>query len=60
MDKEKVANLANSFSTACKEAVKENKLIQKMSSPQAILLTLAVLEVTIDLVEPKKHWGTLT
>ncbi len=45
MDKNKVVNLAQSFSVSCKQMVKENQIAQKIASPQVASLALAILVV---------------
>jgi len=57
MDKEKVTHLAKSLSAACKQAVIDKQLIQKLSSPQAAMLVLSVLAVTVNVVDPKSKWA---
>ena len=61
MDKNKVSNLAQSFSSSCKQLVKENQFAQKVSSPATILTALAVMSVLGDAITPYKHggWGSV-
>ena len=58
MDRNKVADLAKSFSTSCKQIVKDNQLTHKLASPAVMLITLTVLNVLIE-GEIDKHigWG---
>lgn len=61
MDKNKLTNLANSFSLSCKQVVKDNKLAQKLVSSPALMLTaLTVLEILVDdgLLDKGKNWGS--
>jgi len=59
MDKQKVANLAKSFSFSCKQVVKDKQLMQKLSSPALMLTTLTVLNIiAVHIDESKKGWAS--
>ena len=61
MDKNKVAQLAKSLSTSCKQAVKTNQLTQKLTSPAVALIVLTVLDVVSDhgiIDKGGAGWGT--
>ncbi len=47
MDKNKVASLAKSFTSSCKQIVKDNQLAQKVSSPSVRLIALTVLSAVV-------------
>ena len=58
MDKQKVANLAKSYSFSCKQVVKDKQLMQKHSSPALMLTALTVLTiVAFDVESSKKGWA---
>jgi hypothetical protein len=58
MDKQKVANLAKSFSFSCKQVVKDKQLMQKTSSPALMLTALTVLTiVAFDVQGSKRGWA---
>jgi hypothetical protein len=48
VDKNKVADLARSFSSLCKQAVQESQITQKMTSPAVTLLALTIFRVISD------------
>ena len=57
MDKQKVANLAKSFSFSCKQVVKDKQLMQKLSSPALMLTALTVLNiVAVNIEASKRGW----
>ncbi len=56
MDKNKITNLAKSLSSSCKQAVKDAKLIEKLASPAAILVTVTVMEVIAEDPSKSKIW----
>ncbi len=57
MDKIKVANLAKSFTMACKEVVKSSPLARKVTSPEVTLLALTILGIVVsNNVDPKNGW----
>jgi hypothetical protein len=43
MEKNKVTELARSFSQSCQKIVQENKLVRKLSSPAIILVAITVV-----------------
>jgi len=45
VDKNKVAQLAKSMSTSCKQAVKTDQLTHKLTSPAVALIVAIVLDV---------------
>jgi hypothetical protein len=59
MDKDKVANLAKSFSLSCKQIVKGNQLAQKLTSPVVTLIALTVLKTILDDggIDKRIGWG---
>jgi hypothetical protein len=57
MDKNKVASLAKSFTSSCKQIVKENQLAQKISSPSTRLIALTVLSVIVTNSDLDKRGG---
>ena len=48
MDKNKVADLAKSFSLSCKQAVQGNPLTRELASPAVMLIALTVLNVILE------------
>jgi hypothetical protein len=48
VDKNKVADLARSFSSLCKQTVQESQITQKMTSPAVTLLALTIFRVISD------------
>jgi hypothetical protein len=48
MDKNKVVDLAKSFSLSCKQAVKDNQLTRELTSPAVMLIALTVLNVIVE------------
>jgi hypothetical protein len=48
MDKNKVADLAKSFSLSCKQVVKSNQLAQGLTSPAIMLVALTVLKIMVN------------
>jgi hypothetical protein len=48
MDKNKVAELAKSFSQSCKQVIKSKSLVQEITSPAVMLISLTVLNIIVD------------
>ncbi len=59
MDKNKVADLAKSFGSSCKQIMKDKKVTQKFSSPTVVMLALTVAELIVseDLINRSKIWS---
>jgi hypothetical protein len=60
MDRDKIAQLAKSLSTSCKQVVKNDKLTQKLTSPAVVLIALTVMEVVADhgFIDKGGGWGS--
>jgi hypothetical protein len=43
MEKNKVSQLARSFSQSCQKIVQENKLVQKLPSPAILVIAITVV-----------------
>ena len=56
MDKQKVENLAKSFSLSCKQTVHNKQWMQKLTSPSTILIALTILDAVTILGGPKRGW----
>ena len=56
MEKQKVADLAKSFSLSCKRVVNDRHWMHKVTSPSIILITLTVMDVVITAGDPKRGW----
>jgi hypothetical protein len=58
METNTVANLAKSFSSSCKQAIKNNKLAGGIASPAVMLITLTVLNVLVEgEIDKKLGWA---
>ena len=55
MDKEKVADLAKSFSLSCKKLVKDKQLVGTLTAPAVVLVSLTVMNLIS--VTPEKTGG---
>ena len=55
MDKEKVADLAKSFSLSCQKLVKNKQLMGTLSAPAIVLVSLTVMNLIS--VTPDKMGG---
>ena len=47
MDKNKVTDLAKSFSQSCKQVIKSNPLAQEITSPAVMLIALTVFDIIV-------------
>jgi hypothetical protein len=56
MDTDKVADLARSFSVSCKKLVSDRQLMQTLTSPAVVLVSLTVVNL-ISSVPLKEAWG---
>ncbi len=61
MDKNKVVELAKSFSLSCKRAVEDNRLAQKLTSPAVMLVAFTVTRIMLEVIEQDKRpsWGII-
>jgi len=58
MDKNKVENLAKSFSLSCKRVLKSDNLAHALTSPTVALIAITVLKVMVtDGGIDKTRWG---
>jgi hypothetical protein len=48
MDKNKVDELAKSFSQSCKQVIKSKSLVQEITSPAVMLISLTVLNILVN------------
>ncbi len=48
MDKNKVDELAKSFSQSCKQVIKSKSLVQEITSPAVMLISLTVLNMLVN------------
>ena len=48
MDKNKVDELAKSFSQSCKQVIKSKSLVQEITSPTVMLISLTVLNMLVN------------
>ena len=54
MDKEKVADLAKSFSLSCKKLVQDKQLMRTLATPSVMVVSLAVMNLVSS--TPNKGW----
>jgi hypothetical protein len=59
MDKNKVTELAKSFSQSCKRVIKNKPLAQEITSPAVMLIALTVFNIVVNNVGINKRpgWG---
>ena len=57
MDKQKVADLAKSFSRSCKELVNDSQLARILPSPAVTLIALTVITITSEGGFDKRSWS---
>ena len=59
MDKNKVENLAKSFSLSCKRVVKSDQLAHALTSPTVVLIAITVFKVMVtDIgIDKKPGWA---
>jgi hypothetical protein len=58
MDKNKVTDLAKSFSSSCKKAVKDNQLAHPIASPVMLTIGLTILTILVDCkIDKQPGWA---
>lgn len=59
MDKEKVADLAKSFSLSCKKLVKDKQLVGTLTTPAVVLVSLTVMNLISVTPDKMGGWGLM-